>query len=443
MTLPMLAAISFALQSTTVDAFRIEGMSHAHSFEMLRDLTKGIGGRLSGSPQAAKAVQWGQKKMTSLGFENVHLVPCKVPHWVRGKTERAAIIQGSRRTPLAVCVLGGSVSTPRGGLTGEVIEVTSLDEVATLGEKVRGKIVFYNRSFDPTLLNTFAAYGGAVDQRSQGAVVAAKSGAIATVVRSMSSALDDVPHTGSMSYADGVPKIPGFALSTLAANRLDQSLSQDPHLRLSLECNSQTLADVDSASVVGEIRGSEKPDEIIVMGGHLDSWDLGEGAHDDGAGCVQAMEALSLIKRLGLRPKRTIRVVLFMNEENGLRGGRSYADAKKLETHIAAIESDSGGFAPRSFGVTGTPNQVAKIQSWLPDLQTVGIERIHVGGGGADIGPLGPSGTVLIGLIPESQRYFDYHHSKNDTLDKVNPRELQLGAISMAILAWKLSEEGT
>ncbi len=209
-----------------------------------------------------------------------------------------------------------------------------------------------------------------------------------------------------------------------------------------MKLNCQTLPDADSASVVGEIRGTTLPDEIIVMGGHLDSWDLGEGAHDDGAGIVQSMEALSILKRLHMAPKRTIRVVLFMNEENGLRGGTSYAEVKKAERHVAAIESDAGGFAPRSFGMTGSESQLSKIQSWLPDLKTVGIERVDKGGGGADIGPLGPSGTVLIGLVPEGQRYFDVHHSRNDVFEAVHPRELQLGAIAMAMLAWRLSEEG-
>lgn len=426
----------------TPDRIRREGLTNPRAYSLLQELTKGIGGRLSGSPQAAKAVEWGQKRMRELGFENVHLVPCKVPHWVRGKPEKATIVLDGRSEKLAVCALGGSIATPKGGVEAEVIEVKSLDEARALGGRAKGKIVFYNRAFDPTLVNTFAAYGGAVDQRSQGASVAARVGAVAVLVRSMASNIDDAPHTGAMNYAEDAPKIPAAALSTVAANRLSSALSNGSGVKVRLEMNCETLPDADSASVVGELTGSETPGEVIVMGGHLDSWDLGEGAHDDGAGIVQSMEALSILKRSGFRPKRTIRVVLFMNEENGLRGGRSYAEAVKNEKHIAAIESDSGGFAPRSFGVTGTSAQLAKVQAWLPLLQTVGIEKINQGGGGADVGPLGPSGTVLIGLVPESQRYFDYHHSRNDTLDKVNPRELELGAIAMAILAWNLSEEG-
>lgn len=417
-------------------------MKNPQAFGLLRELTKGIGGRLSGSPGAAKAVEWGQRRMRELGFENVRLVPCKVPHWVRGKPERATLTTGGRDERLTLCALGGSIATPRGGISAEVIEVKSLEEATALGARAKGKIVFFNRPMDPTLANTFSAYGGAVDQRSRGASVAAKVGAVAVLVRSMSLIVDDAPHTGAMNYAADAPKIPAAALSTLAAERLTEALKRDPALKVKVEMSCQTLPDADSASVVGELTGTEKPGEVIVMGGHLDSWDLGEGAHDDGAGIVQSMEALSILHRLGMKPKRTIRVVLFMNEENGTRGAKSYAESVKGEKHIAAIESDSGGFAPRAFGVTSSPEVLAKIQAWLPDLQTVGIERIKAGGGGADIGPLGPSGTVLIGLEPESARYFDYHHAKTDTLDKVNPRELQLGAVAMAILVWRLSEEG-
>lgn len=426
----------------TGESIRREGLQNPQAFGLLRELTKGIGGRLSGSPQAAKAVAWGERRMRELGFENVHLVPCKVPHWVRGKPEKATLTASGRSEPLSVCALGGSVATPRGGVAAEVIEVKSLEEATALGDRAKGKIVFFNRPMDPTLLNTFAAYGGAVDQRSRGASTAAKVGAVAVLVRSMSTAEDDAPHTGSLSYAADAPKIPAAALSTLAANRLTEALKSDPSLKVKLEMSCETLPDVDSASVVGELSGSEKPEEVIVMGGHLDSWDLAEGAHDDGAGITQSMEALSILKRLGLRPKRTIRVVLFMNEENGTRGARAYAEAVKNEKHIAAIESDSGGFAPRFFGVTSSPETLAKVRTWLPELQTVGIERIENGGGGADVGPLAAQGTVLIGLEPESARYFDYHHSRNDTLDKVNPRELQLGAVAMALLVWRLSEEG-
>ncbi len=436
-----LLSLCVAHADPTGDRIREEGLRNPQAFGFLRELTKGIGGRLSGSPQAAKAVEWGERRMRELGFENVHLVPCKVPHWVRGKPEKATLMVGGHSESLSVCALGGSVGTPRGGISAEVVEVQSLAEATALGDRAKGKIVFFNRRMDPTLLNTFAAYGGAVDQRTQGASVAAKVGAVAVVVRSMSTADDDAPHAGAMGYSADAPKIPAAALSTLAANRLTAALRDDPHAQVKLEMSCETLPDVDSANVVGELRGSEKPDEVIVMGGHLDSWDLAEGAHDDGAGVTQSLEALYLLKRLGLHPKRTIRVVFFMNEENGSRGAQAYALVAKTEKHIAGIESDSGGFAPRFFGVGGSDETVAKVRSWLPELSTVGIERIEKGGGGADVGPLSKYGAVTIGLEPESARYFDYHHSRNDTLDKVNPRELQLGAVAMALLAWRLSEE--
>lgn len=423
------------------------GLTDLDAYAMLAELTGRIGARLSGSPEAAKAVAWGQQTMTRLGFENVHLEPCRVPHWVRGKGERAALYSaGESETPLAICALGGSVATPKNGVTGEVIEVHSLEEAAKLGDRAKGKIVFYNRPFDPTLINTFEAYGRAVDQRYAGASVAAKVGAVAALVRSMSTARDNAPHTGMMAYAPDVPKIPVAAVSILGAETLSDRLKRDPHARVHLVLSCRTLPDVDSANVVGELVGTEKPNEVVLMGGHLDSWDLGRGAHDDGAGCAQSLEALSLLKRSGLRPNRTIRVVLFMNEENGARGAQAYAAAPRpaSERHIAAIESDSGGFAPRGFGVTANTARRAKIAGWAYLLEPLGADRFSPYGEGTDIEPLGAKdkNTALIGLEPESQRYFDYHHSLNDTLDKVNPRELELGAISMAILSYVLAQEG-
>lgn len=411
---------------------------------MLTDLTGKIGSRLSGSPQAAKAVEWGKNMMLKSGFDSVHLETVSVPHWVRGKNERASILVGKLKTPLAVCALGGSIATPRKGIIAEVIEVQSLDEVKNLGDRARGKIIFYNRPMDPTKVMTFEAYGGAVDQRGQGAIEAAKMGAVAALVRSMTLALDDEPHTGAMRYLDGDPKIPAAAVSTVGANVLSDLLKSGKKIRVQLTLNCETLPDVESANVVGEIRGSEKPNEVIVIGGHLDSWDKGEGAHDDGAGCVQSIEALRLLRELELKPKRTIRCVLFMNEENGLRGGKAYAATKHSpdEKHIAAIETDAGGFAPIGFGVTADSVTFEKLTSFLNALEGIGADRIRKGGGGADISALGATGVPLIGLMVESQRYFDYHHSNNDTIDKVNPRELELGAIALAIFAYEIAEEG-
>lgn len=437
MPLPLLALI--ALNSPVAelpDLVRVKGLTELGAYRMLGELTK-IGGRLSGSSNAAKAVAWGAQRMKSMGFENVHLVPCMVPHWVRGAKERASFDS----KPLAICALGGSVATPRGGVRAEVIEVKSLKEAADLGSKAKGKIVFFNRPFDATLTQTFRAYGGAVDQRGNGAAVAGKLGAVAVVVRSMTLAKDDLPHTGAMHY-DGGSKIPAAALGPESADRLSKTLRHKPHAKLSLSMSCRTEPDVPSANVVGELRGTEFANEVIVMGGHLDSWDLAQGAHDDGTGIVQSLEALRLIRGLGLRPKRTIRVVLFMNEENGLRGGTAYGEwAKKSnDKHIAAIESDEGGFMPRAF--TAPETMLESLRKYEPMLQPFGIERFAAGGGGADIGPLGAVGAKLFGLQPENQRYFDYHHAASDTIDKVNPREVEFGAMAMALLAWMLAEDG-
>jgi carboxypeptidase Q len=407
---------------------------------MLEDLTGRIGPRLSGSPGAAKAVVWVEKEMRRHGFANVKLVPCMVPHWVRGDVENGQI--ATTKQPLSLCALGGSVATPKGGLTAGVIEVRSLEEATKLGEKAKGKIIFYNRPFDPSLPNTFGAYGGANDQRVRGASVAAAVGAVGVLVRSMTLAEDDEPHTGAMRYQEKVKQIPAAALGIKSANKLSSALRINPNLKVSFTLSCKTLPDALSASVIGEIVGYERPGEVIVMGGHLDSWDLGRGAHDDGAGVTQSLEALRLIKKLNLRPKRTIRVVAFMNEENGGRGAAAYAERvrKSSEIPYAAMESDSGGFMPRGFGVTEAKYEAVK--GWEEKLRVFGIERFSKGGGGADIAPLGPLGATLFGLQPENQRYFDYHHSRNDTIDKVNPRELEFGAMAMAMLAWLISEEG-
>ncbi len=416
------------------------------AYEMLRELTQQIGPRLSGSPAAAAAVEWGRQMMEKLGFDRVWLQPVQVPRWVRGSVEEAEVI-GSPTVgdaPLTVCALGGSVGTPELGVVGEVVEVRRFEELKQLGKRLEGKIVFYNRPMDPKRRQTFSAYGGAVEQRTRGAAEAAKYGAVAVLVRSMTTRLDDVPHTGGMHYAEGMPKIPAAAVSTVDAEFLSRLIKKDGTVRVRLRLSCQTLPDVPSANVIGEIRGSERPEEMIVLGGHLDSWDKGQGAHDDGAGCVQAMEALRLLKVLGLRPKRTLRAVLFMNEENGLRGGREYARVAREKgwKHVAAIESDRGGFAPRGFTVDAPPETVERIARWAPLFRSIQADGIRPGGGGADISPLKRMQVPTIGLYVESQRYFDYHHSDNDTFDKVNERELELGAAAMSVLAYVIAQEG-
>lgn len=422
-----------------IDSIRKRGLVDLGAFNLLSELCTKIGGRLSGSPEAARAVAWTKSKMESYGFQNVRLVPCMVPHWVRGSHESASLITPSRRITLNLCALGGSVGTPSKGLTANVIEVHSLAEAEKLGAKARGKIIFYNRPFDETLPTTFEMYGKANDQRTNGAISAAKVGAIGVLVRSMTSAKDDNPHTGAMHYDDKLKKIPAAALGIQSAERLSAALKRGP-VKVNFRLNCKTLPDVPSASVIGEITGSTLPNEVIVIGGHLDSWDLAQGAHDDGAGVTQSIEAVRLLKVQGLQPKRTIRAIAFMNEENGLRGGNAYAVFAKDsgQRHLAAMESDAGGFMPRSFGVPG--DRLNDMNDWLPYLRQFGIERFNAGGGGADIGPLAALGTEMVGLQPDGQRYFDYHHAANDTIDKVNPRELEMGAMAMAALAWQMSD---
>jgi len=294
------------------------------------------------------------------------------------------------------------------------------------------------------LIDTLRAYGQAAEQRVIGAVEAARAGGVATLVRSLTLRVDDFPHTGLMHYEPDVSRIPAACISTKGANLLSELLKKDQNLNVFLKLNCQQLTPVTSHNVVGQITGSEKPDEIIVLGGHLDSWDLGSGAHDDGAGCVQAVEALRLLKELRIKPKRTIRAVMFMNEEFGGSGGRDYAIAggRKKETHLAAIESDNGGFLPLRFGVGGSPQTLKRLQGWEYLFKLLGMFWIREGGGGVDIAPLAKQGTVTIGLVPDSQRYFDFHHSAKDVLAAVHPRELELGAIAMAIFAYVIAQEG-
>ncbi len=420
------------------------GLREQGAFKALEKLLS-VGPRLTGSAQADAAVRLMADYMTSLGFEKVRTEPVTVGHWVRGAVEEGRILPTKAGPiPVKVRALGNSIATPAGGITAGVVEVHSLAEVEKLGDRARGKIVFYNGAMDPTLLDTFAAYGGAVGQRSLGAFTAAKVGAVAAVVRSVSSAVNDDPHTGMMDYGPPVPKIPAVTISTAAADRLDALLRSDPNARMFIRTSCATLPPVVSHNVMGELTGSEKPDEVVVVGGHIDSWDLSVGAHDDGAGCAQSIEALRLLKELGLKPKRTIRAVLYMDEENGGTGGSAYArsENRKTERHIAAIESDRGGFLPLGFGAGGTGETFARIKAWEPLMQRIGLQWIRPGGGGVDIGPLGESGTILLDLVPDSQRYFDVHHSGIDTLDKVNPRELQLGANAMALMAWLIAEQG-
>lgn len=423
-------------------------LTQGKAYDWLNYLSNQIGGRLSGSVQAEQAINYTKSQLDSLRLDRVWLQPVMVPKWVRGVTEYAYLeTSPGISSTLAICALGGSVATPLGGLKAGVVEVNNFDDLKTLGkEKVSGKIVFFNRPMDATKINTFEAYSGAVDQRYSGAAEAVKYGAVGVIVRSMNLRRDDLPHTGAMSYGD-LPeseKIPAAAISTQGAELLTTTLQLNPNTQFYFKQNCKTFPDVPSFNVIAEIKGSTYPEEVMVVGGHLDSWDLGDGSQDDGAGCVQSIEVLRLLKMVGYRPLRTIRVVLFMNEENGLRGGNKYAEeaTTKNEKHVFALESDSGGFSPRGFAFDCSDANFNKALAWKELFEPYLIHSFTKGSGGADIGPLKRDGIVLSELIPDSQRYFDYHHAANDTFGYVNKRELELGAAAMASLVYLFDKYG-
>ncbi len=433
--------------SATIKKIFNEALANGKSYSNLDYLSNKIGGRLSGSPQAQQAVEWTFKAMKEAGADTVFLQECMVPHWVRGEKEVGKIIssggKGIKEVP--ICALGGSIATPIEGITAQVVEVNGIEELEKIGkEKIQGKIVFYNQPMDPTFIETFNAYGKAVKQRFSGASEAVKYGAIAVIVRSCSLVQDDNPHTGVMGYKDSLHKIPACAISTNAANWMSTYLKTDKELKFFLKMSCKTLPDEKSYNVIGEIYGAEKKDEFIVVGGHLDSWDTGTGAHDDGAGIVQSIEVIRIYKALGLKPKCTIRAVAFMNEENGGRGGKKYAEIAKLknEKHIVAMESDAGGFTPRGFSSDATPSIKSKMLSWRPLLEPYGVYDLDGDGGGSDIEPMKALGVPLMELRPDSQRYFDFHHTPIDRFEAINKRELELGGASMASMIWLISEYG-
>ncbi len=427
--------------SVFIDKIFDEALSNGKSYEWLDYLSNQIGGRLSGSINYERSVKWGKEELDLLEIDSVWLQPVMVPKWVRGAPEYAHIeTRPGNNISVPIVALGGSISTPSIGISANVVEVKSFKELRDIGrDSVSGKIVFFNRPMDVTLINTFQAYSGSVNQRTQGAVQAAKLGAVGVIVRSMTTTLDNYPHTGSMYY-EGLSlsqRIPAAAISTNGAEILSSMLSLNPKIKFFFRQNSRNFPDVLNHTVIGEIKGSEKPDEIIVVGGHLDSWDLGDGSHDDGAGIVQSMEVLRIFKSLDYIPKRTIRVVLFANEENGLRGGNKYAEVAKLknEKHFFAIESDAGGFTPRGISFDTSDTEFKSLKKYEKYFNDYGVSFLK-GGSGADIGPLKDGNIILAGLRPDPQRYFDYHHAASDTFDKINKRELELGAATMASIVY-------
>ncbi|MBS1595043.1 MAG: M20/M25/M40 family metallo-hydrolase [Bacteroidetes bacterium] len=436
--------------SSVLSSFFKTALTQDKAYADLHDLCKKVGPRLSGSDNAARAVLLTQQLLKNAGADTVWLQDVMVPHWIRGGKEKAFYepASGSKTIlPVRVCALGGSVPTPLAGITAEMVEVQGLGELSKMDPAaIRGRIVFYNGAFDQSEMETFEAYSKAVQQRWGGAMESARYGAMGVVVRSMSQHVDEWPHTGSMGYNDSIVKIPAVAISTADAENLSKALKQNQHLVFTFKTSCQTLPDVRSANVIGEIKGSEYPNEVIVIGGHLDSWDLAEGAQDDGAGVVQAIEVIRLYKTLGIKPKRTIRVVAFMNEENGLRGGKEYASqaAKGDEKHIAAIESDAGGFTPRGFTLDVKPElRVAIQKSWKSLLDKFEIGDLDNDGAGADVSPLKDTCPLLAELHPDSQRYFDFHHSARDVFENVNDRELEMGAAAMASFVYLIDRYGT
>ena len=422
-------------------------LTESKAYPWLDDLSNKIGHRLSGSSGAAKAVTYTKEQMELLGLDRVYLQEVMVPKWVRGEKEVAYLQVGKQKKSFQICALGMSLATPKNGLLANVIEVKSLEELKALGtEKVKGKIIFFNRPMNPEFIETFHAYGSCVDQRSSGAREAGELGAVGVIVRSMNLRLDDFPHTGSTNYKEiSIDKrIPAAAISTNGAEELSKLLKQNPNYKLYFKQSCKILEDVLSYNVVGEITGSEHPNKIMVVGGHLDSWDLGDGSHDDGAGCVQSMAVLEIFRKLNYKPKNTIRVVLFMNEENGVKGGLKYEELsnKNKENHIFALESDSGGFTPRGFSIEADDSNFDKITTWKNLFEPYLIHIFRKGHTGVDIGPLKSEKIVKVALQPDSQRYFDYHHAANDTFDAINKRELELGAASMASLMYLFDQYG-
>ena len=416
-----------------------EALTDRTAYNNLEYLCKHTKGRIAGSAAAEKAIEYTKQALVGAGADTVWLQKVPVPHWVRGIEKCSVTSSVLGRKDLAITALGLSVGTNEKGITSKIIEVHDFEELKTLGlQSIQGKIVFFNRPFNNKLINSFSAYGGAVNQRTMGASEASRYGAIAVIVRSMTQSLDNFPHTGVTRYADSINKIPAVAVSTLDAELLSQWMKTDPSLNVHLVSTCRNYPDTLSYNVIGEIYGSLKPHEYITVGGHLDAWDIAEGAIDDGGGCVQAIEMIRIYKKLGIKPKHTVRAVLFMNEEMTSTGGKTYAEEakRKGEVHYAALESDRGVMSPLGFGFDADGPKLEKLQTLASWFAPYNIRDFDKGGGGSDIAPLKALGALQIGYIPDSQRYFWYHHSANDTFEQVNIRELQMGSAAIASLIY-------
>ena len=420
-----------------------EVLEHGHAHENLRSLCKDIGARITGSAEAEMAIRWGMTLLESYNLDSVYLQEFQAPRWERG-TEEVAWITNEKGEiyKLNITALGGSDGT-NGLLEGDMMMVMGIEDLKQMDPaKIKDKIVFYNRPFDQKYIRTFEAYGACVDQRWGGTNEASKMGAKGVIIRSMATPHDDHPHTGSMGYDEGVKRIPGAAMSTNDANVVTEWLNKGP-VRLSIDMDCRQMPDIITHNVIGEIRGSEDG-KVITFGGHLDSWDVGEGAHDDGAGIIHSIEAIRLLKLLGYKPKHTLRVVLFMNEENGNNGGKSYAKwcKERGEEHIAALESDRGGFLPEGFDISGSDEQVAWVRDLTEFLYDFRLSRFDPGYSGVDINPLNDHypGMLQLGLEINSQAYFNYHHTDADVFEAVNKRELELGCAAMTSMVYLIDK---
>jgi len=441
----LLGTSSFAQDSLMFRKISDEVLMHGTCYENLRVLCKNVGHRLAGSPGAAKAVTWGEKTMREAGADKVWLMPANVPYWYRGK-ESLMLKMDKDYQKVPALSLGNTEGTGGKVLEAPVLMVQSYEEFDQLdASAVKDRIVFFNYRFRQDFVTTFEAYGDAVKYRWNSPNVAAPKGAVGVIIRSMSTGIDDFPHTGSMRYKDSVKKIPEMALGNQTADALEKACRKGEVMaRMQSECTLKPDL-VPSYNVIGEIKGTEQPEKIITIGGHLDSWDVGEGAHDDGAGCVQSIEVIRAFKALGYRPRYTIRAVLFMNEENGDKGGYAYADSAKSkhEQHLLAIESDAGGFSPRGIGLEMHEAQKEQIRKYKHLFAPYNVYDFDHEEGGVDISPLHQALDVpMAGLLPDCQRYFDLHHTANDVFEQVNHRELKLGAVALAQLIYLVCEHG-
>lgn len=421
-----------------------EALKNGQTDSNLRYLTSRIGSRISGSPQAQETVVWSKNVLAQYNPDTVYLQPVMVPHWSRGPKERSYYTSKGRAVRMDVCALGGSVGT-NGMITAGVVEVKSWAELEALPDTVvRGKFVFFNRAMDPAEIEVFKAYLATVDQRTKGAIAASRKGAVGALIRSLTLAKDDYPHTGAMSYDSSVKKIPAAALSTNSADLLSNALKQDVSLQYSLHMQCVQLPEVPSYNVIAEIKGSRVPDEYVTVGAHADTWDLSEGASDDGTGLVQAMEVIRLFRATNLVPERTVRVILYMNEEAGAHGAIEYAKQAMLkkEKHVAVIESDAGGFMPRGFRIEATPSAMSQLLKWNNLFKPYKANNIALQQRGVDLIPMKGQATALISLDCDDSRLFDIHHSALDNYDKINPREVAMGAAAMAAMVALISKYG-